>query len=98
MGQWSIGWRLGMHAVRTENYYGESWLDGRPSLILDYANSSRLFHNARDELREVAPGLYIGMTYLRTDGPPKLATFFVIQQHFQGHRTFICTASDSMAQ
>src|SRR3974390_3333148 len=56
---------LGMHAVHADMYYGESWLDGRPTLVLDYANTSRLFGSARDEMREVAPGQYLGLTYVR---------------------------------
>ncbi|MDB5307614.1 MAG: hypothetical protein JWO38_1816 [Gemmataceae bacterium] len=69
---------FGMRAIHARIYSGESWLDGRPALILDYCGASKLFPNVRDEVREVAPGLYVGLTYLRRDGPPKLAMFFAL--------------------
>jgi hypothetical protein len=70
---------FGVQAVHTEVYLGESWLDGRPSIILDYANTSRLFSKARDEMREISPGLYLGITYLRASPEPKLLMFYTVQ-------------------
>ena len=70
---------FGLSAVRADMYYGESWLDGRESIVLDYANTSKLFGDARDEMREIAPGLYLGMTYVRKSPEPKLAMFYTIQ-------------------
>lgn len=69
---------LGVHAVKARVFVGTSWLDGRPSLIMDYCGTSRLFPNVRDEMREIEPGLYVGLTYLRRPDGPKLATFFAI--------------------
>ena len=69
---------LGLEAVRARIYVGESWLDGRPTLVLDYCGMSRLFPDVRDELREVAPGLYLGLTYRRDCPGPRLATFFAL--------------------
>jgi hypothetical protein len=69
---------LGLHAVKARVFVGTSWLDGRPSLIMDYCGTSRLFPNVRDEMREIEPGLYVGLTYLRRADGPKLATFFAI--------------------
>lgn len=71
---------FGVKAVRADVYYGESWLDGRPTIVLDYANTSRLFKNARDEMREVAPGLYLGLTYINKCPEPKLVMFYVVQK------------------
>lgn len=65
-------------AVEAEVFLGESWLDGRPALILDYARTSKLFAAARDEMREIAPGLYLGITYLRKCPHPEVAAFYVI--------------------
>lgn len=65
-------------AVTADVYTGESWLDGRPTLVLDYANTSRLFADARDEMRQIAPGLYLGATYLRRCPQPELVAFYVI--------------------
>jgi hypothetical protein len=71
---------LGLKAIRADVYYGDSYLDGRPTIILDYANTSRLFATARDEMREVSPGLYLGITYVRECPGPKRAAFYVVQQ------------------
>jgi hypothetical protein len=58
---------------------GESLLDGRPSITLDYPPSSKLFANLHDELRQVAPGVYLGVAY-RIDGPcPRFHCFFVLE-------------------
>jgi hypothetical protein len=69
---------LGLEAVRANIFVSESWLDGRPSLVMDYCGTSRLFPDVRDELREVAPGLYLGLTYRRDCPEPRLATFFAL--------------------
>lgn len=52
----------GLEAIPADVYLGESLLDGRPALILDYSRS-RLWPDVRDEIREVAPGLYLGIMY-----------------------------------
>jgi hypothetical protein len=70
---------FGMHAIQADVYFGDSWLDGQPAIILDYANTSRLFGKARDEMREVAPGLYLGVTYIRKYPEPKLAMFYTVE-------------------
>ncbi len=49
-------------AIPAEVYVGESLLDGRPSLILDYSGS-KLWPDVRDVVREVSPGLYLGIMY-----------------------------------
>lgn len=67
----------GREAVTASVYFGESWLDGKPSLILDYAGSKR-FGNVRDEMREVSPGVFVGLTYVRKCPAPKLAMFFAL--------------------
>ncbi|MFO0863743.1 MAG: hypothetical protein U0744_03645 [Gemmataceae bacterium] len=73
--QWAIG-----RAVRGRAYLGESWLDGQASLVLDYAGTSPLiWRNSRDEMREVAPGLYIGFMHDRSCPCPRLKTAFILQ-------------------
>jgi hypothetical protein len=67
----------GREAVTASVYVGESWLDGKPSLILDYAGSRR-FGDVRDEMREVSPGVYLGLTYVRKCPEPKLSMFFAL--------------------
>ena len=70
---------FGMPLVRGQLYSGPSWLDGRPSLILDYAQTSLVYADNRDEIRLVAPGLYLGLMYDRTTAPPGLAMYFALE-------------------
>ena len=47
-------------------YVGASRVDGKPSIILDYTKSSNLLaRGVRDEIREVRPGLYLGIAYIK---------------------------------
>jgi hypothetical protein len=77
-------WCFGIMAVQAQVYPGESWLDGKPALIMDYRGSSKVWSNVRDELREVAPGLYLGIMYKEAKYEkgkcePKLVEFFVLE-------------------
>jgi hypothetical protein len=72
-------WCLGVTAIKACVYPGESWQDGKPSLIMDYRESSKVWHNVRDELREVCPGLYLGIMYREQKCGPKLVQFFVLE-------------------
>jgi hypothetical protein len=69
---------LGMRAVHARVYVGESWLDGRPAVVMDYAGTSRLFPNVRDEIREVSPGVWLGVMYVRKPHGPEQAMFFAL--------------------
>ena len=69
----------GIKAIKARVYPGESWLDGKPSLIMDYEGSSLVWNDVRDELREVAPGLYLGAMYLRRPSGPKFKMWFVLE-------------------
>jgi hypothetical protein len=69
----------GLKAIKAKVYPGNSWLDGQPSLIMDYSETSRVWVDVRDELREVAPGLYLGAMYQRHCPEPKFKMFFVLQ-------------------
>jgi hypothetical protein len=40
-----------------------SWLDNKECIILDYSETSLVGHWVRDEMRLVAPGLYLGKVY-----------------------------------
>jgi hypothetical protein len=72
--QWS-----GARAIRARVDYGPSWLDGQPSIILDYSGTSHIWHDVRDEMREIAPGLYLGAMYRGQCPCAKLKLFFVLQ-------------------
>jgi hypothetical protein len=69
----------GVKAIRGRVYHGPSWLDGKPSLILDYAGTSHVWADVRDEIREVAPGLYLGAMYRRRAPCPQFKMFFALQ-------------------
>ena len=55
---------LGLNAIIAKVYEGQSWLDNKPCIVLDYSKSSKLAGRVRDEIREVAPGHYLGVVYL----------------------------------
>jgi hypothetical protein len=70
---------FGVRMIRGNVYFAESWMDGRPSLIIDYRETSRLYAKYRDEIRQVSPGLYLGVMYERTCPQPTLKTYFVLE-------------------
>lgn len=70
---------VGLRAIQAQVHYGESWLDGKPSIIMDYRCTSRVWRTVRDELREVAPGLYLGIMYEDRCCGPKFRMFFALE-------------------
>jgi hypothetical protein len=56
---------LGMRLVRADVFRGVSWSDGQQSIVLDYRKTSLVAFFIRDEIRCVAPGLYLGKVYIR---------------------------------
>ena len=54
---------LSIPAFRAVVSEGPSWLDDRPCVVLDYSRSSRTFSWIRDEIREVSPGVYLGLVW-----------------------------------
>lgn len=78
-GQTSINRFFGVKAVRAQVAYGPSWRDGNPAIILDYGQTSKIYAPYRDELREVAPGIYLGLMFDRRTSPPGLKMYFAIQ-------------------
>jgi hypothetical protein len=54
---------LGLSAVIAKVYKGDSWLDGRECIVLDYSDTSLVAHWIRDEIREIGPGTYLGKVY-----------------------------------
>ncbi len=76
---------LGFRALHSSAAYGPSWYDGRPSLVLEYPPSTPLFANMRDEVREVAPGLFLSRVYRRS--PCKFRGYIGLQLEPQnGHK------------
>ena len=58
---------FGLKAVRAKVYKEASWFDGNETIVLDYSKTSFLARKVRDEIREVAPGLYLGLVYWEKD-------------------------------
>jgi hypothetical protein len=54
---------LQIRAIKAQVYKGNSWLDGKEAWILDYSKTSVVAQKIRDEIREVAPGIYLGKVY-----------------------------------
>jgi hypothetical protein len=56
---------LGIQAIAADVYTGHSWFDGADCIVLDYSKRSIVAKLVRDEIRRVAPGLYLGLVYWR---------------------------------
>lgn len=74
MGQSSDGyfinrWVGNINWIDSHYVIGPSWIDGKPAVIMEYPPGTPLFWNMHDELREVAPGLYLGPVYHRFPQP-----------------------------
>ena len=54
---------FGFEAVVAKVYKGDSWLDGKECIVLDYSETSLLAHWVRDEIRLIGPGFYLGKVY-----------------------------------
>ena len=68
---------LGTKAIIAQVYKSESWLDGKECIVLDYSQTSIVAQWIRDEIREVSPGVYLGVVYWgkEKDGAHKLIHF-----------------------
>lgn len=60
--------------------FANSFLDGAPTFVLDYARPGNppFIRQIVDEVREVAPGLYMGPAALKIGGKPRLILFFAV--------------------
>ena len=67
---------FGVRMIKGAVYSGPSWLDGGAALILDYQATSKVYGNYRDEIRQIAPGLYLGLMYDRSVNPPAFKMYF----------------------
>ena len=71
-------WLGGVQAVSADAHVGTSWLDGQPCLVMQYAPNAAVFGNVRDELREIAPGVWLGRSIEAASGRPK--NWFVLRE------------------
>jgi hypothetical protein len=54
---------LGTKAIIAEVSKGTSWFDGKECVVLDYSHTSIVAQWIRDEIREVSPGVYLGIVF-----------------------------------
>ena len=53
----------GIRAIIANVYKDKSWFDEKECIVLDYSQTSLIAHWIRDEIRQVASGLYLGIVY-----------------------------------
>lgn len=78
-GRTAINRFFGIRMIKADVYNAASWRDGRPALILDYSQTSLLYAPYRDEIRQIAPGLFLGLMFDRNTCPPKLKMYFALE-------------------
>jgi hypothetical protein len=54
---------LAIRAIEAAVYQQDSWYDGEPCIVLDYSKTSLLARKIRDEIREIAPGVFLGLVF-----------------------------------
>ncbi len=52
-----------LRLIKAQIYRVSSWIDGEEAIILDYSKTSFVAQKIRDEIREVAPSIYLGQAY-----------------------------------
>jgi hypothetical protein len=54
---------VGIHAIVAKVFKDKSWFDGKECIALDYSKTSVVAQWIRDEIRLVAPGVYLGIAF-----------------------------------
>ncbi|HNB25918.1 MAG TPA: hypothetical protein PLR41_03100 [Alphaproteobacteria bacterium] len=54
---------FGVNAIIAKVYKAPSWLDGKECIVLDYSETSIVAQWIRDEIRLIAPNVYLGKVY-----------------------------------
>jgi hypothetical protein len=54
---------FGIQAIVAQVYKGDSWLDQKECVVLDYSKTSVVAHWIRDEIRLISPSFYLGKVY-----------------------------------
>lgn len=76
-GTFTNRWLGGVQAVSADTRVEPSWLDGQPCLVMQYAPNAPVFGNVRDEVRQIAPDMWLGRSYDAATGHPK--NWFVLR-------------------
>ena len=58
---------FGINAIVAQVYKADSWFDSKECIVLDYSKTSLLAEHVRDEIRQIGPGLYLGLVYWKKD-------------------------------
>ena len=54
---------FGLNAIVAEVYKGQSWFDSKECIVLDYSKTSLVASHIRDEIRQIGPGMYLGVVF-----------------------------------
>jgi hypothetical protein len=54
---------FGLNAIVAQVYKDTSWFDGKECIALDYSKTSLLAKHIRDEIRQIGPGMYLGIVF-----------------------------------
>jgi len=54
---------LAIRAIEAAVYKQASWYDGETCIVLDYSKTSFVARKIRDEIREIAPGVFLGLVF-----------------------------------
>jgi hypothetical protein len=65
---------IGVPLIRALVYQDESWFSPGPAIIIDYKKTSLVARAIRDEIREAAPGVYLGQVFW---GKKRIAHFML---------------------
>jgi hypothetical protein len=77
---------FGFKGIEARVYKNKSWFDGNECIVIDYSKTSFAAKSIRDEIREVAPGLYLGQVFVGQNKRPIIK--FSISFQYQPERKF----------
>jgi hypothetical protein len=69
---------IGVKAIKARVYKSSSWVDHSECIVLDYSKTSFVARWIRDEIREVAPGVFLGVVFWSRWKVAKFALVFPI--------------------
>ncbi|MCA8948670.1 MAG: hypothetical protein KDE27_04165 [Planctomycetes bacterium] len=65
-------------------YKDDSWLDGKPTIVIDYSRTSFFAKKIRDEIREIEPGVWLGKVWF---GRTRILDFALVAKQARSPRT-----------
>jgi hypothetical protein len=57
---------FGLNAIVAQIYKAPSLFDDKECIVLDYSQTSLVAKHIRDEIREIGPGMYLGLVFWDT--------------------------------